>query len=251
MGTDIEFDQTQETEQPKTSSTVASDAAIDQLIEVQRVHIPDAAVSDDPREDDAPKQQTTTGKSIGDAIREAAEKIDVLIESVDKDMIKPRKQRLIGLKDSEVEEFDHIYTQRPLSLHGSFRLNRLFGKWLKEFGSEVSFDAMNSLDGMGQLLFTLMVEAPDLVDDFFLLVLDVPVKDHDAVKMILHQPLDEDEGRGGLSPDTGVEILNTFIAQNGKMVSDFLGKGGAKSEMLGKVAKIVGGLVSPTTAKAS
>lgn len=210
--------------------------------------------AEQPPADAAPEIKADEDPTMRERLRKAAERVDALIENIDPQMRRVREQRLQGLAGTDYEQFDRIYRQMPLSFHGTLRLNKLVSGWLREMTTgddAVSLDSLLSVDSIAKAFIMTAEKAPDLVDQFYLLVLNVPRAEHEVVLEVLGQPCDEETGRGGLTFEDGLAIVDTFLAQNAKVVSDFFHKSETRVSLVAQVGQVLRSLVSPTSLRES
>lgn len=154
------------------------------------------------------------------------------------DAIEPRgahrKQR-IG-PQSGVHEY---YVQKPLSFFGKMQffevlgravdtamagdngltLGSLFGGSPKMItpGGEVTFENLNDADVFVKGIAKLSSYAPELITELYCIFLGIPQGDRPWAR----EAMQKSEEDGGLSDDDGVEILETFIDQNGEAMRAF------------------------------
>lgn len=163
-----------------------------------------------------------------------AEKVDELIETV-APVAALREQRILAPADSQFAGFDKTYVQKPLSFFGKTEFVRVVGKGVDTalgegggglsitslFGNIGSISDLSSTDVFVKLIARLAENAPELLKDAYMISLGVPRHERMIVSEIFDMPHDPDTGAGGLSDDDGFAILDTFVAQNAKTLTDF------------------------------
>lgn len=161
------------------------------------------------------------------------EKVDALIDAVT--VPKKREQTITAGPDSPYFGFTKTYTQQKLSFFGKLEFLRLASTALnKAMGSENgdTLDLAALTAGMNggatqaemfiRAISRLAEFAPGIVKDIYLISLNVPKgSERDVVEAIFDEPYDEETNTGGLSDEDGFAILNTFVAQNGRVMRDF------------------------------
>lgn len=164
-----------------------------------------------------------------------AQKVDELIESA-APIMKRREQRIAAGPDSPWPDFDKTYTQQKLSFFGKLEFVRLISKAVDaaisnhdgSTGIRIadligvnSFEDIQRADVFIQAIVRLTAHAPDLIKDIYLISLNVPGHERPIVASIFDEAHDEETGQGGLSDDDGFAIMETFIAQNARVMRDF------------------------------
>lgn len=160
------------------------------------------------------------------------ERLDDLIETVAPSAAH-RDQRIIGPDDSSFNGFDRTYTQKPLSFFAKTEFIRVIGKAVDRAlssGDGISFSSLvgsnmlnggTSTDVFIQAIAKLAEDAPDLLKEIYMISLGVPRHERVIVGEIFEMPHDDETGAGGLSDDDGFAIMETFVAQNAKTLTDF------------------------------
>jgi hypothetical protein len=162
------------------------------------------------------------------------EKVDDLIEAV-ASPIKRREQIVRAGAESPYAGFERTYVQQKLSFFGKLEFIRLASRAINkamgkgEDGEAVDLGAlMNGFGGEGTqaemfiMAVTRLAEfAPEIIKDIYMISLNVPAHERPVVAAIFDEPYDEDTETGGLSDEDGIEILKTFVEQNGRVMRDF------------------------------
>lgn len=162
------------------------------------------------------------------------EKVDELIDAV-APPVKRREQRITASDGSPFEGFDRTYVQQKLSFFAKLEFIRLVSRAInRAMGKDESGDAIDlgallggvSGDATQTELFIMAVTrlaeyAPEIIKDIYMISLNVPAHERPIVAAIFDEPYDEDAQTGGLSDEDGLAILETFVAQNGKVMRDF------------------------------
>ena len=152
------------------------------------------------------------------------------------DILKPKAEPhtwTIGVGD-----YERTYIQRPLSFFAKMQWFSLVGEVLDKALSGEHKMSMNSLlstpgrggalsiadfrdaDTFMQAIGKLLSYAPDFMLDSYVIWLGVPGQERESAKLIMAFP----EEDGGLSDETGVEIIEVFIDQNYDALDDFFRK---------------------------
>lgn len=190
-------------------------------------------------------RSATKTKSTKPAAPDEAQQVEELLEAIQPSAAH-RTQLIAGHPDGLYSEFSKTYVQKPLNYFGKVELIAAFGQATRQaYESGVSAaDLSSSIAGLNGgstssasldqwlgVLAALAEAAPDLLKRLYFISLGVPRHERALVAEIFDEPFDEKSGRGGLSDDDGLEILSTFIAQNGKVLTDFF------SERLPKIVQ--------------
>lgn len=160
------------------------------------------------------------------------ERVDELIETVQPSAAIRSQRIFVNDPTSPYNGFDKTYVQKPLSFFGKTEFVRIVGKAIDAALSGEDGTSVTQLIGVGSLndlsqadvfikaLARLAEYAPDLLKSAYMISLGVPRHERDVVSAILDMPQDDEAG-GGLSDDDGFAIMETFVAQNAKALSDF------------------------------
>lgn len=182
-----------------------------------------------------------------------AEKVDELIDAV-APPVKKREQRIAGGPGSPFEGFDKTYTQQKLSFFGKLEFVRLSSRAIsKAMTASDGEEAVNLTDLIGvqsaqditsadvfiRAIARLAEFAPEIVKDIYMISLNVPAHEREIVAAILDEPFDDETQTGGLSDDDGFAIMETFVAQNARVMRDFF------REKLPQIAEQVRKAVEP------
>lgn len=135
-----------------------------------------------------------------------------------------------------VEPQVYTFNQKPLSFFGKLEVFSVIGGALDKAMSgpdgltigalldgpspvsgELTETNFKDADTFVRAIAKLVQYAPDVFSDLYLVILNVPRGDRDAVRQIISLPEDE----GGLSDEDGAGILETFIDQNWEVMVDF------------------------------
>jgi hypothetical protein len=120
------------------------------------------------------------------------------------------------------------FEQKPLSFFGKMEVFSVLGSAMEKAmagPNGISLDDLMVDDGEDafkadtfvRAISKLVIYAPELFADLFVIVLAVPRGSREAVKSLLDLPPDE----GGISDDDGWGIIETFIDQNWDVMADF------------------------------
>lgn len=172
------------------------------------------------------------GEKVEEAPAAAAapeEKVDDVLETL-RPSADPVKRK-VGVGAEETE-----YIQKPLSFFGKMDLYALVGRTLDAaMQSGMSIDALlddvvpdvgnrqltaadfGAADQMMATIAKVTRFAPQLLVDCYTIFLNVPPNDRAWFKETVVKPVDE----GGISDEEGIDILNTFIAQNAEAIEAF------------------------------
>lgn len=125
------------------------------------------------------------------------------------------------------------YTQRPLSFFGKIEIFGILGSAIEKALSDGGLSLGEILqdvpdkksefaeaDQFIKSLAKIAQFAPEFLKDLYVISLGVPAGERDYVKSIMELP----EDQGGLSDEQGIQILETFIAQNWDVLLDFFTK---------------------------
>lgn len=125
------------------------------------------------------------------------------------------------------DEIPLKYVQKPLSFFGKIELFGLLGQTVDKALSggltvadvldEIPENGADNSEDFIRTIAKLVTYAPDFLLDLYVIALGVPKGDRQYVKTVFE--LQEDEG--GLSDDQGIQILETFVDQNWKLLVDF------------------------------
>ena len=176
---------------------------------------------------EAATSQEATSEQVAEDKQER-DKVSQQIETLSPSA--PPREQLLRLGDREV-----TYIQKPLSFFGKLRLFSVLGEavdlamskegtvsvssltGVKTRGPQITAGDVADADEFFKVLARLAIYAPDVFADFYCVVLDVPTSEQEWAKLAMAQHKDD----GGLSDDDGIEIIETFIDQNGKVMRDF------------------------------
>lgn len=125
--------------------------------------------------------------------------------------------------------YERLYVQRPLSYFGKIEVFGLLGstvdRAMKDGMSvqsvlqvgDVFVGGSGSVDAFVGGIARLAMYAPELIMELYCISLAVPRGEREWVKSVWERP----ELEGGLGDDDGIEILQTFVQQNGEALRDF------------------------------
>lgn len=199
--------------------------------------IQDGVVDIDPAEEMA---ANSTGDKGSTAVATAPKPKEVQKEADDiQDIIEPKADP----KSWSFREFDNegkllnerTYVQRPLSFFGKMKFFGLAGEVIDksisgdnglrlsslfdmpgrggQFNASDFRDADTFVQGVGKIL----TYAPSFLEDSYCIWLEVPDYEEEWAKTVMKQP----DGKGGLSDDEGIEIIEIFIDQNWESLESF------------------------------
>ena len=154
------------------------------------------------------------------------EQLDELMETV-RPSVKVREQRIAGLPDSPYEKFDKVYKQQRLSFFGKLEFTRTVKRFIDDDERLASILAKmragtedERTEAVVQLVLSMIESGPETAKAIFMQALNVPEAERFFVAEILDQPHDDETGRGGLTDDDAMEIIETFVEQNAKAIRD-------------------------------
>jgi hypothetical protein len=150
---------------------------------------------------------------------------EVLVPSAEEKVV------VIGKDDYKFE-----YTQRPLSFFQKLEVFSVLGRALEQamsgpdglnlgelfegpspLGESLNSENYRDADTVVKAIAKLAQYAPDLVAEFYCVILGVPRGQRALVTEVMELP----ENEGGLSDEDGFGILDTFIDQNWDVMVDF------------------------------
>lgn len=182
-----------------------------------------------------PENIATDDRAAEELIEEAEEAMEILeplVEAKRWVIGKPPEQ---GGKSTEYS----VYTQMPLGYMARNRMFSLIGRTMsaaiKSTGGSVG--GMEDVFGAGggtliergrrlgsrdfqdaSQFFSLAMElvgyAPDFLDDFYCIALEVPIGERGWFREVIEQPHRPDDDKWGLAEDDGLEMIEIFIDQN-------------------------------------
>lgn len=136
------------------------------------------------------------------------------------------------------DEYEMTFTQKPLSFFQKMEFFSVMGRAidramsgpegisindllsLPERGETLSADDFKDADVFIRAIAKLVTEAPEILEDLYVVILGVPRTHRDFAKRLMSGPADE----GGLTDEDGIAILETFIDQNWDVMVDFFGE---------------------------
>lgn len=138
------------------------------------------------------------------------------------------QERYITVGNTEVGQL--TFVQRPLSFFGKMEFFAVVGGAINELvtgedaisiedlmpqGRETTVDDVKDVTAFAGAFMRVIEEVPELLQDIYCIALGVPKGRRDLVKSMMSAP----EAEGGLSDDDGFGVLETFIEQNGEVLT--------------------------------